>query len=302
MISICIPVYNYDVRELVNDLHFQADNIAIEYEILLIDDRSDDSYRKINRNVEKLSNVKYRELDNNIGRSAIRNMLSKEAKFRYLIFMDCDAKICRQDYLRKYSAFCTESVVCFGGVAYLPEKPEEKYYLRWLYGNQREDIALNIRKKHPNTSFTTFNFLIDKNIFTKISFDEKLKNYGHEDTLFALKLMENNISILHIDNPLIHMGLETADVFIRKTELSVKNLYLLQKNDTNSSGYLTSHIKLMKTENILSKFGLSGISGLIFKKFKTMLLKNLLGNSPSLFILDLYKLGYLSVLKKEPQF
>ena len=58
MLSICIPIYNYDVRELVEELHKQADLSGKIYEILLIEDGSA-HFLEENRKVQNLSNVSY---------------------------------------------------------------------------------------------------------------------------------------------------------------------------------------------------------------------------------------------------
>ena len=42
------------------------------------------------------------------------------------------------------------------------------------------------RNKHPHAGFSTFNVLIEKSVFSKIRFNEELKQYGHEDTLTGL--------------------------------------------------------------------------------------------------------------------
>ena len=39
----------------------------------------------------------------------------------------------------------------------------------------------------------------------------------------------NKIEFLHIENPLIHKGLDDNETFIRKTEEGTRNLYLLYK-------------------------------------------------------------------------
>ena len=48
MISVCIPVFNFDITQLVADLSRQAEEIGSSVEIILIDDASDEKYKKIN--------------------------------------------------------------------------------------------------------------------------------------------------------------------------------------------------------------------------------------------------------------
>jgi len=297
MITICIPVYNCDVAELVKGLHKQAEQLVIVYEILLIDDKSDEPVKERNRELINLPNVIYKELPENIGRAAIRNLLAKEANFRYLIFMDCDAGIYNRDYLRRYAVCCYPGIVCCGGRVNLPEPPGKEYKLRWKYSIKREEINAEERSLHPNDSFLTFNFLIDKEIFNKVTFDEKLRKYGHEDTLFGIELKKNDIPIVHIDNPLLHICLDNAELFINKTEESIKNLIEIQ-SDSEQPAAFTNSVRLLKTEKKLSRFGLDTLVGYLFPLLKKILLKNLKGNHPNISFFDMYRLAYLCFLRK----
>lgn len=292
MLSICIPVYNYNIVQLVNDLHNQAERLHIDYEIQIFDDGSQSLFKEENREVVNLSNVKYRELEYNVGRSAIRNLLANEAQYSYLIFMDCDAEVCSSDYLKKYLDSCEPEIVCYGGRVHPDVCPDDEHRLRWLYGRTREDIPAKEREASPNESFITFNFLIDKSIFKLISFDERLKTYGHEDTLFGIELFNHGIIVKHIDNPLCHVGLETSRSFIDQTESSICNLVMIQ-NQFYMKDKFTNAVKLLRVHNKLMKIGLNKIGSLFFSTFRERLLRNLLGKKPSLLCFDLYKLGYL---------
>lgn len=298
MISICIPIYNYDVRELVYTLHKQADELMIPFEIRLIDDASDVACQEKNRELLSLSNVIYKEEYENTGRVAIRNKLAEEATFRYLIFMDCDAEICLKNFVKRYVEVCSPEIVCVGGNKYSDTPPASEYYLHWLYGSKREAIDVHTRNKKPNGSFKTFNFLIDKEIFKKVRFDDKLTEYGHEDTLFGIELFRHDIKVTHIDNPLIHAGLETTPVFLDKTREGLKNLFEITKW-YHDKDLLINSVRLLKTEHTLSKYFLNGGVNLFYRVFKKFILQNLCGKSPRLFYLDLYKLGYFSRIRKK---
>ena len=75
MISVCIPIFNCDVNSLVNELSLQFKSFNIPGEIILIDDCSDENYKKLNR--FKGDNISYYELKENIGRSKIINLFLK---------------------------------------------------------------------------------------------------------------------------------------------------------------------------------------------------------------------------------
>ena len=74
----------------------------------------------------------------------------------------------------------------------------------------------------------TNNFISPKAIMKKIPFNEELIKYGHEDTFFGYELKKNYIKIIHINNPVIHLNLETNLKFIEKTKHSIENLILLK--------------------------------------------------------------------------
>ena len=296
MISILIPVYNYDIRTLVHDLYQQAEKLNVDYEIIVADDKSESKFRKINKIITGLKNVKYIELDQNIGRSKIRNKLADISSFDFLLFMDCDSKIIKSDFLKKYIEFClTKDVVVYGGRIYDVKPSDDQLYLHWVFGKEREEIPTEIRSIQPNACFMTNNFLINKALFNKIRFNEFIRRYGHEDTLFGYELKVNNVKIIHIDNPLIHTGLEKCDDFIRKTQAGLNNLKII----VSQNGYLKeliNDITVLKYYNILKIFRLRYVFSLIFNGLKPVILKNLCSRNPKLYLFDFFKLGFLTSL------
>ena len=77
-ISVCIPVYNFDVRELVNSLSKEITNAELNAEIILIDDASTKDFITINEPLKNVVN-QFILLENNIGRSSIRNLFLNSA-------------------------------------------------------------------------------------------------------------------------------------------------------------------------------------------------------------------------------
>ena len=90
MLSILIPVYNFNIVPLVKELHGQASRLSIPFEIIVLDDCSSELLRDQNKEVSSLPGVKFKILDRNIGRARIRNRLAEMAKYSSLLFMDCD--------------------------------------------------------------------------------------------------------------------------------------------------------------------------------------------------------------------
>lgn len=286
LLSILIPIYNYNVTHLVTELRRQAEELGIVYEICLLDDASAEEFRKQNRNLIQKTNIRYEELPENVGRSAIRNRLVEMAKYEYLLFMDCDSGVIMPHYLQTYREALNPQALLYGGRAYLPKAPlDPQHLLHWQYGRQREQQDFQERQKNPYHSFMTNNFLMPKSLFESITFDESLRTYGHEDTLFGMELAAKNVEILHLHNPLLHMGLETAEVFLAKSKMAVYNLAQLIKQGKNVS------TRLSDTYTKLAKWKFVRLAGLVLKMFRPFVFNYLQrAQKVNLLFLDLYKL------------
>lgn len=290
MLSILIPVYNFNIVPLVNELHHQAEQASIVFEIIVLDDCSSEFLRDQNKDVASLPHVLFIELEKNIGRSRIRNRLADMASHSALLFMDCDSEVPDENYINRYLPYCGHEVVVCGGREYKSEQPEEpEYFLRWLYGLSREQISAKIRSKNPYRSFMTNNFLISKAILMQIQFDESIVKYGHEDTLFGLELKKKNIPVIHIQNPLIHIGLEATGEYLIKTSEGIENLVKLVKTSKIDKKYY-SDVKILRYYSFLKKYRLTRIFMKIFDGLYNALYHNMSGSNPSLFLFDIYKL------------
>jgi len=295
LISICIPIYNFHVYNLVIELQKQANFINAKYEIICIDDCSDLQYVQANNIILDLPCVTYIKLQENIGRSKIRNLLATKANYENLLFIDCDSKIIKDDYLEKFINSIGNNNVIYGGRIHSSTIPKDKsFYLRWLYGIKREDVPCETRKLDTYLSFKTNNFLISKKVFLNIKLNESIKGYGHEDTLFALQLKDNKIPLIHIDNSLVHIGLETAEEFLRKTREAIKNLEFISSEFSN----IISEIKVLRVYCKMKKYKLTSFMKFIHPTLNFFLKKNLLSNSPKLFLFDIYKLSFLFYYSK----
>lgn len=296
MISVLIPVYNYDVRKAVKELQRQLVEEGGEFEILLLDDGSEERYKLLNRELLNINGVTYKEEPINLGRSKIRNKLASISKFDNLIFIDCDSHISEPDYIKNYLKYVSDYPILYGGRTYQNQTPsKEMYRLHWLYGLKREQWPAKIRNQEPNKGFQTNNFLIKKDVLQSIGFNEKIVGYGHEDTLFGYELQKRNINIKHIDNPVVHMGLEPNEEFLRKTREGIKNLKRIMRINGNEKR-LVKDITILSFYKQLEVIKLTGAVEYLYKRYEHRLRRNLLSQNPNLLVFDLYKLGYLCTL------
>jgi hypothetical protein len=58
------------------------------------------------------------------------------------------------------------------------------------------------------------------------------------------------------------------------------------------------YIKISRLYTALNKFGLRPVFSICHKLFKPLLIRNLSGSKPSLYLFDFYRLGYLCSSKK----
>lgn len=292
MISICIPIYNKDVTRLVKELHKQADEQDIPFEILLIDDASTELQAKQrNRELLNLHNITYEELPENQGRSAVRNLFVSKASYPYLIFIDNDARVYTSDFVSKYLRQRTPGVICYGGCEY-DQVVDDEFRLRWLFGVNREAISIAKRQENPDMYFSTFNFLIDKRVLLLESFNESIKGYGYEDVLFRINVLKQGYHITQLDNPLVHEGLMSGSEFLKNVRFSLEKLLLLLSH-TEDKASLVNSIKLLTVYNRIKKMKLVKLVSFLFCTLQKYLIQNLEGKNPRLFLFDLYKLGYI---------
>ncbi|MDO3693837.1 glycosyltransferase [Wenyingzhuangia sp. chi5] len=293
MISICIPVYNYDITKLVKALTDQMDLLDEKLELIVIDDGSE-TFKTTNRNC--LKEHVYVELPKNVGRSKIRNLFKDYAKNQFLLFLDCDSMAINNCFITNYLKVLKEKIVVYGGRVYLSELSRKEEKLSWMYGRNIEAKPLKERLKHPYLTFMTNNFLIDKNIFNTLSFNEEIIGYGHEDTLFGYELMKSKIEIKHIDNPVLNMDLESNKIFIEKMEEalhSLKKISLKLENDV----MFYEHVRLLcfyKKLNFIQRESIGFIFLLTNKLLKYFLLQGYYANK----LIGFYKIGYFIKIRK----
>ncbi|MEM8908460.1 MAG: glycosyltransferase [Bacteroidota bacterium] len=294
MLAILIPIYNFDVRTLVQTLQQQCSDAKIDFEIRCLDDGSTEYFKKGNRTLAHLDRVWYEELTQNVGRSAIRNLLAASTLQPYLLFMDCDSKVNHADYIQRYLERLDPQTLLYGGRTYAPHPPSDQaYYFHWHYGKKREQKPAEQRQKKAYHAFMTNNFLIPKSIFSQVGFEESLHQYGHEDTLFGLLLQEKGVPIVHLDNPLEHIGLESQAVFLKKSRLAIENLWQLAQTHPKID------TRLLQLYRQLHRWSLARIARMVYRLLFPIIKWQLKKSNTSLFTFDLYKLGLLLAMDQQ---
>ena len=278
-LSILIPTFNDPCSTLVGNLQQQAEELGISYEILVADDGStQQNVLEENRSINALPHCQLIERRVNAGRAAIRNFLAQQARYAWLLFIDSDMVVCRNDYLRKYASF-EETPIVDGGVVIGTCIPGN---LRSMYEKAAEsEHTYEERQQSPYRDFHTANFMIQRALMIEHPFDERFRNYGYEDVLFGKAMEQAGVPILHIDNPMSFEIFEENEHFVSKTEEGLRTLYQFRHE-------LKGYSRLLDRAQTLPRTPIRWWHQL----FGAIERKHLTGRHPSLWVFKIYKTGY----------
>jgi glycosyltransferase involved in cell wall biosynthesis len=291
-LSILIPVFNREVEALVHALLPQLPDWPGPVEIRLLDDASAATYRQHNALLASLPGVEYQELPANVGRAAVRNQLAARARHEWLLLLDNDSLLPDSHFLARYAhAVRTQpsTLLFIGGTTYEATPPADpSLYLRWHYGRDREMRSAAVRLAAPTSQLTINNALLKRELLHRFPLDERLSGYGHEDTRLGLELALAGVVVHHLDNPVLHDGLEPALDFLHKSHQAVRNLAQVLRTDG-----LGADTRLARTAARLRTSRLALPTRATLAALAPALRRHLLGPRPSLRALDLLKLLWL---------
>lgn len=295
-LSICIPVFNQNVTALLEDLLEQREALTEDVEILVFEDGSAYRIKKYNGWLRDRKEVFYEEFQKNVGRAAIRNRLGQAASGNNLLFLDDDSRFDKPDFLKSYLQYADGETVFCGGRKYPEKKPENDYTLHWCYGSKAESKDAEGRNQTPYDAFHSNNFVVPRKVLMNHPFDESLKEYGHEDTLFGYTLSKYQIPIKHIENYVIHSQLESNIDYLEKSKKALQNLWsLYQRKDHD----FNRTVKILRAYEKARRSGTLFMIGLLYRVVGFQLEQYLLYDSnPSLKAFNFFKLGYLANLKR----
>ena len=289
MLSILIPVYNYNISNLVQEIHKQVTKLDIEFEIICFNDNSTSYSSENSLTISSLLNAKIINSKKNLGRVHARQVLCDNSNYDWLLFLDADVLPKSDTFIQNYinNLSCGYDAF-FGGFAYTKKRPKPESILRWKYGRKFEEIDANKRNKKPHQLIISANFLIRKATFSKINSKIERKSYGL-DNYFASLLKQNNINVLHLNNEVYHYGLENSKRYLEKTEETIITIIWAFNNKK-----LPEHDqKLLLLFERIKKIRLNYFLSFLYNCFRLIIKRNLLGKNPNLYLLQFYKLLYI---------
>ena len=285
-LSVLIPTYNHVCVTLVKGLAQQLTAAGISYEVIVADDGSTEAATIAeNRAINDLPCCRYLERQENVGRAAIRNVLVREARYAYVLFIDSDMTILSDKFIQRYLENSCDTVID-GGVAIHGDDETLGGNLRYRYEKAEEARhTAPERQKTPYQHLHTANLFVRRDLMLKTPFDERFRHYGYEDVLLGKGFRLQHVPVEHIDNPLGFCTFESNADFVAKTEEGLRTLCQFRDDLRGYSRLLTFvgniHIPAVK-----------GMIRLWHRAFGSLERRNLCGSHPSITVFKLYRLGY----------
>ena len=257
MLSILIPTFNYNAYPLVSELNRQAEKENIPFEILCYDDGSTLEVEQ-NQKINSLRHCSHESFKKNIGRVALRNKLAEAARFEWLLFLDSDVFPRKNNFISLYidKISNTSKKIIFGGICY--EESNSNQNLRHYYGTHREQKKTFLKKNSSLQFIVSANMVIDKNVF--LSTNTVLENKYGMDCVMSAEIDKQNIDFIHISNEVYHLGLESNEIFLKKSKESAFTIRWLYENNliTEKQSQLIVAHKWLKKWRVVKLFSLFG--------------------------------------------
>ena len=196
-ISIIIPCYNSG-ETIDRCLESVAKQKYDDYEVItIVDKKSSDNTLQICRAWKKSFKNKLKIVEvEHCGVARKRNYASKIAKGDVLLFLDSDAEMEDENYLKllAYLFTATNADVITG----VPVTPRKASLIEWVLSQEYEQRFIDIGENYIDCAATTC-MAVKKKVLEKVRFDESIstKQALGEDFAFSFNLIKKGYKIFH---------------------------------------------------------------------------------------------------------
>jgi glycosyltransferase involved in cell wall biosynthesis len=242
-ISIIVPTYNRKfflencLKSLFNQTYPQD-----KYEIIIIDDGSNDGTGELIKKLSKNHHLRYFYQENK-GWSSGRNLGIKKAKGEIIVFIDSDC-IAFPEWLRIVALSFKKAAKEVGGIG---GPTVTKIYKQNIVARVDQAILnyfINKFKKGKDVLFLpTCNLSFKKEIFAKIgNFDTDFDKEAGEDSEFCWRIIKNGYKLIYKPEMQVeHLQRNTFGSFLLQNFTYGRGMYLVRKKHQNSF-YIKSDI------------------------------------------------------------
>lgn len=254
-LSVLIPYYHDDPSQLLSALMAQA---GPDIEILFYDDGTADE--AINGELQRICEagdtpVTLLFAANNIGRSHARNTLQSAAKAPWLLFLDADMMPEDDQFLARYSAAIDADMsdIIFGGFT-MPDQVDAQFEIHRAFSAGSDCLTAKERSAYGPKYVCSSNLAVRREIMDAQPFDTAFTGWGWEDSEWAARVA-GKYRLRHIDNPAVHLGLESTDTMLKRFATSGENYSIFVQRHP----LLAHKLSLFKAMRILATVPFQGL-------------------------------------------
>ncbi|MBS0294678.1 MAG: glycosyltransferase family 2 protein [Proteobacteria bacterium] len=286
VLSVLIPFWRDDPCDLLRALDREAVRLDKSVEVVVLDDGSGDDAlaEKVAQAIHGLAMpARFVRLMRNQGRSRGRNRLAAHARGSAYLFLDADMRPDDDRFLTFWADLVAreDPALAFGGFSLKQAPKDGKFAVHRRMAMKAECVPFDQRARRPEKYVYTCNLLVRRDAFYAENFDESFTGWGWEDVEWAAR-MSRRYTVVHVDNPASHLGLDTVSGLVAKYEQSVGNYARLVQEHRE----LVSQYPSYKAAQLLRKApGLRGWRPFL----KSLALSPLLPSATRAFSLRLYR-------------
>jgi glycosyltransferase involved in cell wall biosynthesis len=273
-VSIIIPVYNAECF-LERCLDSVLSQTLSDIEVICIDDCStDNSFKILNKYVQKDSRVKCFRNEKNIGQGLTRNIGLGIARGEYVAFVDCDDWIESDMYdvlysktnIQKYDLICCNLIYDFPtGISEAPKMPKtELITLKFLI---EEAIAPKIRLFSPNSPCDK---IYRRAYLEKLNLRfESERVFMYEDKFFNLAFLVSNPSFCFVPTVFYHYVIRYGSTMTSYRK-EFKNRYFVMNNKIKNlfleNNFITEELELRFRQSLFEITFSFCLNALVYNK------------------------------------
>lgn len=224
-LSVLIPFYKDDASALINAL--SAQNLSQHVEIILVDDGTGDANLTA-KTTQAVMDCKPActliTLAQNQGRAKARNHLQSASKADWILFLDADMRPVKDNFLENYLSLIEANMadVFFGGFTVEAKSQNKLGELHRALSAVSDCLPLHERQAAGPQFVASSNLCIRKSVIEDNPFDDGFQGWGWEDSEWAARIASKH-TLLHVDNPALHLGLESTDTLLNRFSSSGAN-------------------------------------------------------------------------------
>ncbi|MFC5343235.1 glycosyltransferase family 2 protein [Brevundimonas staleyi] len=226
-VSVLIPFLRDDPSELLQLLDEEAASVAGAVEIVVMDDGTNDPdlTARLQAQIKAMAlPARLITLTKNEGRSKGRNRLADSARGGSLLFLDSDMRPDHRRFLWTWADLVAreDPAVAFGGFSLLQAPTDARFSVHRSMALKSDCVPYQERARTPEKYVFTSNLLVRRDVFEAETFDAEFSGWGWEDVEWAMRV-SRRFTVVHVDNPATHMGLDTVEALAGKYEQSAGN-------------------------------------------------------------------------------